>query len=284
MLPQPQNAIDTLLPQEMARLAERVGVDKTRLEPSRLIVLAILAGVFIGFGSHFSTVVSAGADGMVAYGVLRLVSGVVFSLGLILVIVGGAELFTGNNLMVMAYASGGVRLGELLRAWGLVYLGNLVGAVGLAILVFLAAGYANGGGAVGIAALVSAQSKAALSIPQFLIHGVLANILVCLAVWLCYSARSTTDKVVAIIAPVAAFSASGFEHSVANMYLLSFALLIKLGAPDAFWQTTGQVSSAFGSLSVSSALANLLWVSIGNVAGGALVGITYWFIYLRLRP
>lgn len=273
--------IDALLPQEMAEKAEQVGVEKTRLDATKLLALAILAGAFIGFGSLFSIVVMAGADGILSYGVARLLGGLAFSLGLILVIVGGAELFTGNNLMVMACASGKVSAGEVLRAWGLVYIGNFVGSVALAALVFMAAGYTHGSGAVGAVALASAESKASFSALQALVHGFLANVLVCLAVWLCYSARTTTDKILAIVPPVAAFAAAGFEHSIANMYSLSFALLTKFGAPAAFWNSIGQTQAVFPHLSLLPVIANLFWVTIGNMIGGVLVGITYWFIYLR---
>ncbi len=275
------NAIDALLPREMAEKAEHVGVDKTRLDVMSLVVLGILAGAFIAFGSMFSVVVMAGADGVLPYGVTRLLGGIVFSLGLILVIVGGAELFTGNNLMVMACASGKVGVGEVLRAWGLVYIGNFIGGLGIALLVFLAAGYAHGNGGVGAVALASAEGKAALSITQALVHGLLANVLVCLATWLCYSARSTTDKILAIIPPVAAFVAAGFEHSIANMYVLSFGLLTKLAAPAEFWTVIAKSRASFPNLGFSSALWSLVWVTLGNMLGGVLVGITYWFVYLR---
>jgi formate/nitrite transporter len=277
------NSIDALLPPEMAERAERVGVEKTRLDTTSLIALAVLAGAFVAFGSMFAVVVTAGAEGFLPYGVIRLLGGLVFSLGLILVIVGGAELFTGNNLMVMAFASGRVGLREILRAWAIVYVGNFVGATGVALLVFLAAGYAHGGGLVGIEALKSADGKASLSALQALIHGALANVLVCLATWLCFSARTTTDKILAIILPIAAFSAAGFEHSIANMYLLTFALLTKYAAPSAFWSTIGQTPSTFLHLDVMGSLMNLLWVTIGNMIGGVMVGTTYWFIYLRMR-
>ena len=267
----------------MAERAEHVGVEKTRLDATSLTALAVLAGAFVAFGSLFSLVVSAGAEGVLPYGVIRLLGGLVFSLGLILVIVGGAELFTGNNLMVMACASGKVRVGEVLRAWSIVYVGNLLGGVGIALLVFLAAGYSHGGGAVGTIALAAADGKAALSALQALIHGILANILVCLATWLCYSARTTTDKILAIVPPVAAFAAAGFEHSIANMYVLSFGLFTKWGAPAAFWDAIGRAPSAFAHLSLSASLGNIVWVTLGNMIGGMLVGITYWFIYLR-RP
>jgi formate/nitrite transporter len=277
-------AIDALLPQEMAEKAERIGVDKTRLDPLSLLVLAMLAGAFVALGSLFSTIVAAGGEGMLPYGVIRLIGGIAFSLGLILVIVGGAELFTGNNLMVMACASGRVRMREVLRAWGLVYVGNFVGGISIAVLMFLAAGYSHGGGAVGAAALLSAESKASFSAFQALVHGILANVLVCLATWLCYSARTTTDKILAIVPPIAAFAAAGFEHSIANMYLLSFALLTKYGAPSEFWNAISQTPSTFPHLGIVAALANLLWVTLGNMIGGILVGITYWFVYLRTRP
>ena len=275
------NSIDALLPAEMAEKAEHVGVDKTRLDTMSLLTLAVLAGAFVAFGSMFSIVVAAGADGVLPYGVVRLLAGLVFSLGLILVIVGGAELFTGNTLMVMACASGKVHVGEVLRAWAVVYIGNLVGAVGIAVLVYLSAGYAHGSGAVGLTALASADAKASLSALQALVHGILANVLVCLAVWLCFSARTTTDKILAIVPPVAAFSAAGFEHSIANMYLLSFALLTKFAAPSVFWEAIVRTPSAFPHLGLLTSLTNLLWVTLGNMIGGMVVGITYWFIYLR---
>jgi formate/nitrite transporter len=275
------NSIDALLPPEMAERAEQIGVQKTRLDTLSLIALAVLAGAFVAFGSMFSVVVMAGAEGNLSYGVTRLLGGTVFSLGLILVIVGGAELFTGNNLMVMACASGRIRVSELFRAWAFVYAGNFVGAIAIAFLVFLSAGYDHGNGAVGLTALASANGKASLSGLQALIHGVLANVLVCLATWLCYSARTTTDKILAIIFPIAAFSASGFEHSIANMYLLTFALLTKLCAATTFWGAIGKSPSVFPHLTVFGALMNLLWVTIGNMIGGVVVGITYWFIYLR---
>jgi formate/nitrite transporter len=277
------DTFDALLPSEMAERAERIGVEKTRLDTLSLLALAVLAGAFIAFGAMFSTIVMAGADGVLSYGVIRLLAGLTFSLGLILVIVGGAELFTGNNLMVMAYAAGKVSVGEVARAWALVYVGNLAGALGLAFLVYAAGGYAHGNGAVGLAALAVGQDKASLSVYQEFIHGILGNILVCLAVWLCYGARTTTDKILAIVPPISAFVAAGFEHSVANMYLLPFAILIKSGAPDAFWAATGTAAQAYPNLTPLDALTNLASVTIGNMIGGVLVGVTYWFIYLRKR-
>jgi formate transporter len=203
--PHPPATLDALLPREMAEKAEQIGADKTRLDTASLLTLAVLAGAFIGFGGMFATIAAAGAEGVLPFGVTRILSGIVFSLGLVLVVVGGAELFTGNNLMVMAWAGGKVSLREVLRAWVLVYAGNFVGATATAALVFLSGLYGHGGGAVGAAALTAAQSKTALSFLPALVHGVLGNVLVCLAVWLSYSARTTTDKLLAIVPPVSAF-------------------------------------------------------------------------------
>jgi formate transporter len=276
---------DAPLPPEMAQRAERVGVQKTRLDTLSLLTLAVLAGAFIGFGAMLSTIVVAGANGTLPYGVSRILSGLVFSLGLILVIVGGAELFTGNNLMVMAWASGRVRIAEVLRAWAVVYCGNLVGAVATAVFVFAAQEHFRADGQVGAAALAIAQSKAALEFFPAMVGGILANVLVCLAVWLCHSARTTTDKIVAIVPPVTAFVAAGFEHSVANMYLIPSGMLVKYGAPEAFWTSAGLAPDAYPALAVTGFVSNLVPVTIGNIIGGALlVGAVYWFVYLRGRP
>lgn len=278
------SSIDALLPREMAEKAERIGADKTRLDTASLLTLAVLAGAFIAFGAMFANIAAAAADGVLPYGVTRILAGVVFSLGLILVVVGGAELFTGNNLMVMAWAGGQVSLGEVLRAWVLVYIGNFAGAAATAGLVFLSDHYGHGGGAVGAAALAAAQAKAVLPFVPALVHGILGNVLVCLAVWLCYSARTTTDKILAIVPPIAAFVAAGFEHSVANMYVLPFGLLIKDWAPASFWSSIGQSPTTYNDLTWLSVAANLVPVSIGNViGGGVLVGAVYWFVYLRRR-
>jgi formate/nitrite transporter len=268
----------------MAERAERLGILKARLDVPSLLALSILAGAFIGLGAMFSTIVAAGADGVLPYGVIRLLSGLAFSLGLILVIVGGAELFTGNNLMVMAWASGGLRTREMLRAWSLVYIGNFVGAMATATLAFLAEDYVHGNAAVGLAALATAQAKASLPMLSAFIHGILANVLVCLAVWLCYSARTTTDRILAIIPPITAFVAAGFEHSVANMYLIPFGMMVKYGAVASFWVASGTAPDAFPALTLRGLVANLVPVTIGNIVGGGLlVGAVYWFVYLRNR-
>ena len=277
-----QPSVDSLLPPEMAERAERIGAEKARLEIGRLITLAVLAGAFIAFGGMFSLIAGVGVAGVLPYGLGRIVAGVVFSLGLILVIVGGAELFTGNNLIVMAWASGKLSVRDVLRAWSIVYIGNFIGASATAVFVFLSGHYADAGGGIGAAALASAHVKAELPFFSALMSGILANVLVCLAVWLCYSARTTTDKILAIVPPVAAFVAAGFEHSVANMYLLPFALLIKTAAPASFWNAINATPDLYGSLTWAALATNLVPVTLGNLIGGAaLVGAVYWFVYLR---
>ena len=172
-------------------------------------------------------------------------------------------MFTGNTLMVMAWASGRVRTAEVLRAWAIVYCGNLLGAVATAVLVFATEEHWRAGGHVGTAALAIAQSKAVIAFVPAMISGILANVLVCLAVWLCHSARSTADKILAIVPPITAFVAAGFEHSVANMYLIPSGLLIKYGAEEAFWAFAGVQPEAYLALTVTGFIANLLQIRSG---------------------
>ncbi len=279
------HGIDALVPAAIAQKAELIGVQKTRLDLWSLLVLAVLAGAFIALGAMFATTVLAGANGAVPFGLSRLVAGTVFCLGLILVILGGAELFTGNALMVMALASGKVRIVEMLRAWAIVYVGNFIGALAMAGLVFLSGQYRLGGGSVATVALTIAAGKVALPFTEALFLGILCNILVCLAVWLSLGARTTTDKVLAILFPVSAFVAAGFEHVVANMYLVPLGLFITHGAPAELWTAAGSASGDFPGLTWPAFFASLVPVTIGNVIGGSVfVGGVYWFVYLRRRP
>lgn len=277
-------AIDPQVPAAIAARAEEIGAQKAGLDTISLLALAVLAGAFIALGAMLSTVAATGAAGTLPYGLARLVVGAVFSVGLILVVVGGAELFTGNNLMVMAWASRRIGTGRLLRAWAIVYAGNLVGGLGTAALVFLSGQHGFAGGAVGATALDIAAAKVALPPFQALVLGILCNVLVCLAVWLCLGARTVADRVLAIVPPVTAFVAAGFEHSIANMYFIPLGMMIRAGAPDGFWTAIGRSPDDFATLTVGGFLANLAPVTLGNVIGGAvLVGAMYWFIYLRGR-
>jgi formate transporter len=277
--------LDALLPADMAARAEEIGVKKANLDVVSMFALAVLAGAFIALGAIFATTVLAGSSGALPFGVTRLLAGTAFSLGLILVLVGGAELFTGNNLIVMAWASGKVRSRVLMKNWAVVYLGNFVGSFGTALLVFLSGQYAFGKGAVGAAALATAHAKMGFGFVEAVALGTLCNALVCLAVWLTFSARTTTDRILATVPPIAAFVAAGFEHSVANMYFIPEGLLIRAGAGAAFWADLGKTAADFPNLTWGRfVVGNLLPVTIGNIIGGAvLVGAVYWFVYLRKR-
>jgi len=286
--------IDALLPQEMATKAEYLGVRKAEMPFLKMFMLAVLAGAFISLGAIFATTVSAGGIAITAsggeaaymaglpYGLNRLLVGFVFCLGLILVVVGGAELFTGNNLIVMAWASGKVKGRDLLRNWGIVYLGNFVGSIGTVILMFLTRQYTFGADSVGVAALKIGIAKVGFSFPQAVALGILCNALVCLAVWMTFSARSTVDKIVAIIFPITAFVAAGFEHSVANMYFVPYALFIKIFDPT-YTSAVGDKVANLDMLTWQSFIVNnLIPVTIGNIIGGAvLVAAIYWAIFLK---
>jgi len=286
--------IDALLPQEMATRVEYLGVRKAEMPFLKMFMLAVLAGAFISLGAIFATTVSAGSmtvtsssgeaayNAVLPFGVTRLLAGLVFCLGLILVVVGGAELFTGNNLIVMAWASGKVTGRALLRNWAIVYIGNFVGAIGTAILMFFTGQYTFGSNSVGIAALKIGVAKCDLTFIQAIALGILCNALVCMAVWLTFSARSTVDKIVSIIFPITAFVAAGFEHSIANMYFIPYALFIKMFDQD-FMATVGDKVANLDTLTWQAFwLNNLLPVTIGNIIGGAvLVAAVYWAIFLR---
>ncbi|NLF52681.1 MAG: formate transporter FocA [Leptolinea sp.] len=279
----------------MAAKAEAVGIKKAGLSFGTTFMLAILAGAFIGLGAIFATTVSAGtitikdAAGAAAfgttlpYGVIRLITGLSFTLGLILVVVGGAELFTGNSLIIMAFMDGKVSLSQLMRNWGIVFFGNFIGSILTALIMFFTKQYTFGAGSIGLNALMIGEAKTSQDFIQAVALGIMCNALVCLAVWMCYSARSTTDKILAIIPPITAFVAAGFEHSVANMYFIPIALFIKSWGSPAFFESIGKTAESFPHLTWGNFMVgNLLPVTIGNIIGGAvMVGLVYWFVYLR---
>ena len=286
--------IDALLPQEMATRAEYLGVRKAEMPFLKMFILAVMAGAFISLGAIFATTVSAGSIAITAsggepafttglpYGFNRLLVGLVFCLGLILVVVGGAELFTGNNLIVMAWASGKVTGRAMLRNWLIVYFGNFAGAIGTVVLMFLSRQYTFGANSVGIAALKVGVAKVDFTFIQALALGILCNALVCMAVWLTYSARSTVDKIMAIIFPITAFVAAGFEHSIANMYFVPYALVIKQFDPNYVALVADKVIN-LDTLTWSAFIGNnLIPVTIGNIIGGTvLVAAVYWMTFLR---
>jgi len=271
-------SVDAYSPKEIAARIENVGISKSTNDPLRVFALAMLAGAFIAFGAVFYTLVTHDSGG-VAAGLMRLVGGLAFCLGLILVVVAGAELFTGNNLIVMAYVDDKVSLKQLLSNWTIVFIGNFIGAVGILLLIYLSGHWQIGGGAVGEKVLAIANAKVNLSWMEAFTRGILCNILVCLAVWLCFAGRTVVDKVLAILFPITAFVAMGFEHSVANMYFIPAGLLAKQ-QPELL-QLVGNLN--LENLTVANFLfANLLPVTLGNIIGGSVfVGLFYWFIYLR---
>jgi formate transporter len=274
--------LDALIPAEMAAKGEAVGVTKAHMSFEKTFVLSILAGAFIGLGAIFSTTVLAGSGGMLPFGVQRLLAGLVFSLGLILVIVGGAELFTGNNLITMAWANNKVGTGLMVKNWITVFIGNLIGSLLTVTIMYFGAQYTFGNGAIGATALAIANTKVQLGFVQAIALGIMCNAMVCMAVWLCYSARTTTDRILAIIPPISGFVAAGFEHSIANMYFIPIGLFIKTGAPDSFWKMINKTPADFPALTWNGFFVNnLLPVTIGNIVGGGImVGLVYWFVYL----
>ncbi len=254
---------DAYAPVEIAKRVESAGVTKVRQRVLTTFVLGVLAGAYISLGVVSYTIVITGSS--LGWGPTRLLGGAAFSLGLVLVIIAGAELFTGNTLIVIGWADRKVRTAELMRNWAVVYAGNLVGALGTALLVILSGILELHDGAVGMQAAAIAVGKLQLAPAEAFFRGILCNVLVCLAVWLSFAARSVTDKVLAIIFPVSAFVVAGFEHSVANMYAIPVALLGGLTEQD--WP---------------GFIINLVTVSAGNIlGGGVLVALVYWAVYIR---
>lgn len=255
---------DAYPPPHIARKVERLGVAKAHIDTLTLLVLAVLAGAFISLGALFYTVVVTEAG--LGFGVTRLLGGVSFSLGLILVVIAGAELFTGNNLIAMAWAGGLIHTRDVLRNWFLTYVGNVAGCLGTVLLVVWSDVASLSGAAVGETAIRIAHAKAELSLGEAFARGILCNALVCLAVWLAVGARSVADKILAILFPITAFVAIGFEHSIANWFFLPLGLVLG-----------GQ-----GAVSVIGFAGNILAVSAGNIVGGTLlVSGVYWAAYLR---
>lgn len=277
-----QLRVEAYSPPEIAKKVAQVAEKKSTLDFFRLFVLATLAGAFIGLGAQFFTL--AIHDSSLPFGLTKLIGGLVFSLGLILIVLAGAELFTGNTLMVLGFVDGVISARGLLRNWTIVYMGNLIGSLILVLLMYYSGQWALNSSMVGAKALLIANSKVNLAFHVAFVRGILCNILVCLAVWLCFGARTTTDKILAIVFPITAFVASGFEHCVANMYFIPMGIALKN-------QTA--VAAAAGTMSGAPlVLQNLTWsgfivenlipVTLGNILGGSiLVGLVYWSVYLR---
>jgi formate/nitrite transporter len=268
---------DAFSPSEIASLVETRGVAKANAPAFTTFVLSVVAGAFIALGAVLSTTVVAGSA--LGYGPTRWLAGVAFSLGLILVVVAGAELFTGNNLIVMSVVAGHIPPARLLRNWAIVYVGNALGALSVVVIVTVAEWWRLGDGAVGVTALSTAAAKTDLSFTAIFGRGILANALVCLAVWLATGGRTVLDKIAAIVFPVSAFVAAGFEHSIANMYFIPMGLVLREN--EEIVATAHLPSRELASLDLAGLTMNLAASTLGNVVGGSvLVGLVYWFVYL----
>jgi formate/nitrite transporter len=271
------SAPDCRIPAEMAEKMETAGITKANGNFLSLTLLGILAGFFIGLGAMFCTLVTTNID--IGFGLTKLLGGVVFCLGLILVVLAGAELFTGNALMVGSRASGKIKLSKLLRNWGIVYFANLVGSLVLVVIVYYSHYWGLNGYNVGVNALNIANAKVNLDFWTAFSRGILCNSLVCLAVWLCFGARTTVDKIFAILFPITAFVACGFEHSIANMYFIPMG--IAMSGQTEVLQAAGLTAGQVANLNVVGFIGNLVPVTLGNIVGGTLIGSMYWIIYLR---
>ncbi|PWC10417.1 formate transporter FocA [Brenneria roseae subsp. americana] len=276
------NPFTLLLPAAMAKVAEDAGVYKATKHPWTTFYLAITAGVFISIAFVFY-ITSTTGTATIPFGIAKLIGGICFSLGLMLVVVCGADLFTSTVLIVIAKASGRITWKQLACNWINVYIGNLFGALFFVALIWFSGEHMVSNGAWGLNVLQTAEHKLEHTFVEALCLGILANLMVCLAVWMSYSGRTLTDKMFAMILPVAMFVASGFEHSIANMFMIPMGIVIKNFAAPEFWHAIGMVPSQFEHLTVSHFItANLIPVTIGNIIGGGLlVGLTYWVIYLR---
>ncbi len=274
--PAPQPAVfsfNAYSPAEIEEAIEKGGVGKAKLPFLPCFMLAIVAGGGIGLGALYFAIVAS--DASLGFAATRVLGGLVFSLGLIIVLVGGAELFTGNNLIVMAWASGRVSAGALLRNWVIVYVGNFIGAAGLAVIVFGSQHLDMNGGRIGLAMLTIAVGKISPGVATLFLKGILCNLLVCLAVWIAAAGRSVTDKIIGLVLPISCFVAAGFEHSVANMYFLPLAWLVAArGAAPAGVDVS--------LITIPGIVHNLVPVTLGNIVGGSgFVGFVYWTIYRK---
>jgi formate transporter len=262
---------DAFSPKEIAAHVETIGVAKARLPLLSMLMLSVLAGAFVGLGALYFVIVRS--DPSLGFAARQVLGGVVFALGLFLVVVAGAELFTGNNLLAMAWADGKISTRDLLRNWAIVCSGNFVGAAGLAVLVYLSRHAEMNSGAIAQEYVRIAATKVAMPFWTAFFKGVLCNVLVCMAVWMALAGRSVIDKAVAIVFPISAFVAAGFEHSIANMYIIPLAMLL---------QTFDNIGMGANPITWAGFLRNLVPVILGNIIGGSvLVGLVYHVIYRR---
>lgn len=261
---------DELSPAETLAKAEGISVTKSKMAVAKCFVSAMLAGAFIGFGATYFMVFLG--DSTMPFAAQRMVGGICFCLGLVLVLCCGAELFTGNSLMVTGLASKKIGWGGMLKNWVVVWLGNLAGSLVAVGLIYWANVGGMNGGAVGDVMVSVAVSKVTPDWFTLLGKGIMCNIMVCLAVWIGFSARTVADKVLGILLPISFFVAAGFEHCVANMFFLPTGLLMKT-------MGFGASVANVGALDLGAIFYNISAATIGNIIGGVLVALAYWFIY-----
>ncbi|NAW70179.1 formate transporter FocA [Vibrio sp. V27_P1S3P104] len=269
-------------PHEMMAEAEKFALSKAKKTSGMILSLAIMAGAFIGLAFLFYITVTTGSDNT-GWGLSRLAGGIAFSMGLILIVICGGELFTSSVLSSISWANKQISFGKMLSIWGKVYVGNFLGAMFLLLLVSAAGMYQLDHGQWGLNALNIAQHKLHHTPIQAFSLGVLCNLLVCLAIWLTFSSANAMTKAAMTVLPVAMFVSSGFEHCVANMFMVPLGIVIHHFAPDSFWQQIGVTASQYADLNITRFItANLIPVTLGNIVGGAvLVGLTNWSIYRR---
>lgn len=266
---------------EMTKIAENAGVYKTNKAVSQTYISAIIAGLFISIAFVFYITVTTGTAGA-PYGWVKLIGGACFSLGLMLVVACGVDLFTSTILTSVAKASGLITFKQMLMNWLNVYIGNFIGAILLVMIVWLAGQHNAANGLWGLSVLATAQHKIHHTFVEAVFLGVMANMMVCLAVWMNYAGRSLTDKMFVLILPIAMFVAGGFEHSIANMYMIPMGIVINYFAAPEFWQTAGVSAQQFSDLTIGNFVVhNLIPVTLGNILGGLMVGLPFWFMHLR---
>ena len=269
----------TPTPEEIAAQVVRAGVGKARAMLASTLVLAMMAGAFVALGGMLTSTIAA--QSTLGAGPTRLIMGLGLTMGLFFVVVTGAELFTGNNLMVMSVLSRTILARQLARNWALVYVGNLIGALVIVVLVFYSRWWEQADLSFSVFSVTAANDKVNLPFEIAFLRGIVANMLVCLGVWMATAGRSVTDKLLAVFLPVTAFVAGGFEHSVANMFFLPFGALVAAD-PDAL-AAAGLTAADVSRLDVAGIAWNLLAVTLGNIIGGVVVGLADWTVHLRRR-
>lgn len=273
--------VDSFSPAQMTQIAEEIGNYKVNKHPSSTILSAIIAGVFISIAFVFYITVTTGTA-TVAFGLAKLVGGICFSLGLMLVVCCGSDLFTSTVLTILPKMTHKISWTKMIRNWIFVYIGNFIGAILFVTIIWFSGQYMVANGLWGLNVLQTADHKLHHTFIEAVCLGLLANLMVCLAAWMSYAGRSLLDKMLIMVLPVAMFVASGFEHSIANMFMIPMGIVIKNFASPEFWTAVGVSADTFNSLTIEHfVLNNLIPVTIGNILGGLAVALPYWALYLR---